>query len=109
MNAILFSKRFLLLLVIIIVCFGGCACRGKGMYEWKADKGAKEEFSFSKEKEKENAAYVLNVSSATIHRSNCRYVAKIKEENRLPISDFQRALAEGYRFCNECLSQETAE
>ena len=104
MNANFILKCCRLLGTLLIVSLFVCACGEQNQYEWQADRGADGEFVFSSQSENEDARYVLNVSSCRIHRVGCRHIEKIKEENRLYVTDIQRALEEEYRYCSDCMS-----
>lgn len=66
-----------------------------------------ESFSFSQTQTDEKTEYVLNTASRRIHVSDCSFVSKIKEENRLPCTDLIQAEAEGYTPCSQCFSKKT--
>jgi len=49
------------------------------------------------------AGYVANSNSRIVHRSDCKYVAKMKPDHRVPFEHLADAVAEGYRPCKSCL------
>ena len=109
MNAILILKRLMLLLTVILLCLSCCSCQGQTSYEWQADRDAEGEFLFAASDEEDAALYVLNVAAGRIHKKDCRYVEKIKEENRLFVKDLYQAKAEEYRCCSACFANENIE
>lgn len=49
------------------------------------------------------AAYVGNSNSMVVHRADCRYVGRMKPENRVGFDRLAPAYDEGYAPCRHCL------
>ena len=82
-----------------------CVACQKEMSVLSGGTKGKGEFSFFGQSAEEKTEYVLSTASRRIHRFDCPYVEKIKEENRLPCSDIRQAEAEGYTSCHQCFSK----
>ena len=106
MNADLIYKRAALFLWLLSICLLLTACGKRQAHVLQAESGAKNGFSFGESAPPEDCPYILNVSSARIHRKDCRYVETVKEEHRLPVADTKRATQEGYRYCSVCFPRE---
>ena len=104
MNAIIFLRRITAVLAVLLLVLCMVACGAQKENEWQANRNAENGFSFGTDAGEGEYAYILNRSSGRIHLPNCRYAQTIKEEHRLPVADMQRALTEGYRCCQVCLS-----
>ncbi len=95
-------KRTTIVLVMLAIATLLVACQ-KDPFVFSGGTQGKGNFSFSQTQTEEKTEYVLGTASRRIHRCDCPYVEKIKEENRLPCLDIRQAEAEGYTPCSQCL------
>lgn len=100
---IIFKLRYIpMIFGMLCLCLFVASCGAQKQHNFKANRGGEGEFSFSHKNPEQECEYILNLSSARIHRINCRHVSTIKDEHRLPVSDLERALEEEYSYCATC-------